>query len=160
VYNYAYGSNKTKRKLQIPFLNNYRLDNLSGIKKKEIIESLKINFSIKKINFVEQKIRYTKNTKKYDFIKIDCETNFYDVIKSLSNNFNLNTIIMIECNIEMKKIYKYLKKKNTTYEGYYHENKILKKLNNYSDKNIKVLLDRKIDNIIFLTDEIFINQQI
>lgn len=156
VHNYAYGSNKIKRKLQIPVLNNYRLDNLSGFKKKDIIENIKVNFFIKKINFLEQKVEYSKNDKKYNFIKIDCETNFLDTVKSLSDNFSSNTIIMIETNYEIKNIYEYLKKKNDTYRGYYYLDGILEKINNYNSKTVsKIVLNKKIKNILFLNKNVF-----
>jgi hypothetical protein len=150
VYNYAYGLNKKKNNLYIPVVNNYRLDNLSGFDKNLITENIKSNFKIKKINFLQQECRYATDNKNYDFIKIDCETNFFNTVKSLLNNLTPDTLIMIEFNYELKKIYSFLKKRNINYKCYYLKNKKYHILNNFKKQN-----KEKILNVIFCNNNFF-----
>ena len=109
-----------------------------------IIKSIKSNFNTKNIKFLKQEVRFKTNNKKYDFIKIDCETNFFNTAKGLSNNLKQDTLIMIEFNPDLKKIYSFLKKKNIKYKCYYLKNKKLNILNNLNKKN-----KEKILNVIF-----------
>ena len=150
VYNCSYGLNKKKNNLYIPVVNNCRLDNLSGFDKNLINKNIKSNFKVKKIKFLEQENRYATNNKNYDFIKIDCETNFFNTIKGLKNNLEPDTVIMIEFNYELKKIYLFLKKRNINYKCYYLKNKKFHILNNFKKQN-----KEKILNVIFSDNTFF-----
>lgn len=144
VFNYAYGSPK-KKTLLIPKFNKFHFDNFSGFKETLIRKNFKTLFNEKRISFSKQKIIFKKSKKKFDLIKVDCETDFYGVIKDLASNIKKETVIMIENSKDSKKIFSYLKKINKNYKCYFFNNS---ELTPYDIKNSN--FDAKILNLIFM----------
>ena len=145
VHNAAYGKFKKKKFLFIPKFKNFSFDNFSGFNKFDIQKNFRSIFKIRKIKFSKQIIKFEKSIKKFDLIKIDCETNFYSVIKNVKSNLKKTTILMIENNEDSKKILLFLKRINKNYQCYFFNNS---KLIKYNLSNKK--LNAQILNLIFI----------
>lgn len=152
VNNFAYGNSRIKKYLYIPVIDDLRIDNFSGTKISDINLNIKKNFPTNEIKYLKQIVKFKKNKKKYDLIKIDCEADVYDVVKNVSNNIHSTTVLMIEFCSDMKKIYLFLKKKNN-YECYFFKKKNLLKLNLMSKKKHKKSL-----NVLFIPEQSWINK--
>jgi FkbM family methyltransferase len=152
VYNFAYGNSKIKKYLYIPLIDGFRIDNFSGLNISEINYNIKSNFPTNEIKYLKQRVKFKKNKIIYDLIKIDCETNGYDVVKNLSNNLCVTTVLMIEFSRDIKKIYLHLKKTND-YNCYFFKKDFLCELN-LMDK----IKHKNIKNVLFIPKQILINK--
>ena len=141
VYNFAYGMNNNKNFLLIPKYRNFIFDNFSGLNILEIKKNFKSLFNVNKVEFTKQKIKFKKSNKKFDLIKVDCETDFYKILKALTPNIKKSTILMIENNKDIIRILNFLKNIEKSYECYYFFNSNLVKLKFFNFKRSKNILN-------------------